>query len=118
MGRLILSDQLSGGGEVKIVEIDELDDDAFIVCVAVMGAPVVMTEKVPCIASLERSLREIELRAGRKADALIPLEIGGINATVPLALAAKLGLPVVNADGMGRAFPEIQMVTEIFILPG
>ena len=39
------------------------------------------------------------------------MEIGGINATVPLVLAARRGLPVVNGDGMGRAFPEIQMVT-------
>ncbi|PAF11570.1 hypothetical protein CHH61_26600, partial [Shouchella clausii] len=35
---------------------------------------------------------------------------------LPLALAAKLGLPVVDVDGMGRAFPELQMVT--FYLDG
>ena len=27
----------------------------------------------------------------------------------PLALAGDLDLPVVDADGMGRAFPELQM---------
>ena len=27
----------------------------------------------------------------------------------PLSVAADLGLPVVDADGMGRAFPELQM---------
>ena len=36
-------------------------------------------------------------------------EIGGANSIVPLVVAAKLGLPVVDADGMGRAFPELQM---------
>src|SRR5690606_73537 len=30
---------------------------------------------------------------------------------LPLAVAARRGLPVIDADGMGRAFPEIQMVT-------
>ena len=29
----------------------------------------------------------------------------------PLIIAAQLGLPVVDADGMGRAFPEMQMTT-------
>ena len=38
-------------------------------------------------------------------------EIGGSNGMVPLTWAARLGLPVLDADGMGRAFPEIQQVT-------
>ena len=33
-------------------------------------------------------------------------EIGGGNGVLPLAIAAELGLPLVDADGMGRAFPE------------
>ena len=32
-------------------------------------------------------------------------EIGGGNGILPVALAAMAGLPVVDADGMGRAFP-------------
>ncbi len=35
---------------------------------------------------------------------------------IPFALAARLGLPVIDVDGMGRAFPELQMVT--FYLDG
>jgi DUF917 family protein len=30
---------------------------------------------------------------------------------IPMVVAANLGVPIVDADGMGRAFPEIQMVT-------
>ena len=41
----------------------------------------------------------------------MPIEAGGVNSLLPLALAARLGLPVIDADGMGRAFPELQMVT-------
>ena len=36
-------------------------------------------------------------------------EIGGINAVLPLVLGAQLGLPVVDCDGMGRAFPQLEM---------
>ena len=42
---------------------------------------------------------------------LVCAEIGGANSLEPLALGAKLGLPVLDADGMGRAFPELQMYT-------
>ena len=41
----------------------------------------------------------------------MPIEAGGVNSLLPLVTGAKLGLPVVDADGMGRAFPELQMVT-------
>lgn len=34
-----------------------------------------------------------------------------MNSMLPIAAAARLGLPLVDADGMGRAFPELQMVT-------
>jgi len=48
---------------------------------------------------------------GRRADAIIAAECGGINATLPVAYAAMRGLPIVDADGMGRAFPAIHMVS-------
>jgi len=43
--------------------------------------------------------------------AFMPIEAGGVNSMLPIAAAARLGLPLVDADGMGRAFPELQMVT-------
>jgi hypothetical protein len=41
----------------------------------------------------------------------MPIECGGINSTMPLVVGARTGLPVVDGDGMGRAFPELQMVS-------
>ncbi|RMF07998.1 MAG: DUF917 domain-containing protein [Alphaproteobacteria bacterium] len=111
VGRLILQQEMAKGAEVRILPLADLADDALVVPVAMMGAPTVMTEKVPSIEALQRALDEVARGAGRKVDALIPLEIGGINSTMPLVVGARGRLPVVNADGMGRAFPEIQMVT-------
>lgn len=37
------------------------------------------------------------------------MEIGGLNSIEPLTVSAELDLPVIDADGMGRAFPELQM---------
>ncbi len=39
------------------------------------------------------------------------MEVGGSNSIVPMIVAAYTGLPVVDADGMGRAFPEVQMTS-------
>lgn len=36
-------------------------------------------------------------------------EIGGMNAVEPFTVAADMSLPVLDCDGMGRAFPELQM---------
>lgn len=36
-------------------------------------------------------------------------EIGGLNAVEPLCVAALMDLPVIDCDGMGRAFPELQV---------
>lgn len=45
-------------------------------------------------------------------------EIGGMNSIEPLILGAQLGLPVVDCDGMGRAFPELDMyIPHIYGLP-
>ncbi|XP_066282728.1 uncharacterized protein [Branchiostoma lanceolatum] len=41
--------------------------------------------------------------------AVMSAEIGGLNSMEPLVVGAALDLPVVDADGMGRAFPELQM---------
>ena len=38
-------------------------------------------------------------------------EIGGGNGLIPVTWAARMGLPVVDADGMGRAFPLVSQVT-------
>ena len=47
----------------------------------------------------------------RKITALMCAEIGGFNAIEPLLVAAEMNLPVIDCDGMGRAFPELQMIT-------
>ena len=39
-------------------------------------------------------------------------EIGGSNGLEPAAWAAQMGLPLVDADSMGRAFPEVQQVAQ------
>lgn len=110
-GQLHVLQLLRGGAEVRMVDADELPDDALCVSVGGMGAPTIGIEKVrrgdePLVA-----LRALEAHTGRKAGYLISGEIGGSNALWPLAVAAQTGLAVIDGDGMGRAFPELQQNT-------
>lgn len=112
IGRLLLDQALQRNGDgASMMSVDELPDDALVVPIAGMGAPTVIIEKIIGFAEGERVLRTLEARLGRKATAIMSAEIGGLNALYPVAMAAHLGLPVVDADGMGRAFPELQMVS-------
>jgi hypothetical protein len=51
----------------------------------------------------------MEEYVGHGFDAVMSLEIGGSNAIQPFMVASFTGLPVLDADTMGRAYPEAQM---------
>ncbi len=111
LGRLTAQHAIQTYGAPDCISVDDLDDDAPVFLAAMMGAPSVMTEKITGVDEIETALAALEQHLGRKAAAIIPAEIGGINAMLPVAIAAKRGVPLVDADGMGRAFPELQMTT-------
>lgn len=111
IGRLMLQQEMEEGRSAVIIDPQDLADDALVISTAGIGAPTVMVEKIPCIDAAIASVRAVEQKLGRKVDAIIPIEAGGVNGTLPIVLAARMGLPIVDGDGMGRAFPELQMVT-------
>jgi DUF917 family protein len=96
---------------ITVLDPDELTEDDFVVPTAMMGAPSVLVERLPGGGEPAAALAALEVHLGRRATATMPIECGGINSTIPLLVAAQRGLPVVDADGMGRAFPELQMET-------
>ena len=110
IGQLRARQAIRQWGPVTVLDPQELPEDARVVCVGGIGAPTVGIEKVRDLQSYY-ALRAIEEYTGETATALISNEIGGSNSVEPLIPAAMAGLPVVDADGMGRAFPEFQMKT-------
>ena len=100
-----------GGRRANLVGLSELEDNAQVMCVAGFGAPTVEKERLFELSHLLHAIQTLEKHVGRKADALIPAEMGGSNALVPIMAASACGLPVVDGDGMGRAFPELQMTS-------
>ena len=96
---------------VEVISPAELDPDADVTSVGGIGAPTISREKFPKGDEDLNAMRAIERYSGEQIDAIIPGEIGGANSMAPLCVAAMAELPVVDGDGMGRAFPELQMDT-------
>ena len=111
IGKLRCREQLKLGRKIPVIPLAELPDDALVVSLGGIGAPVVGVEKIEEGEECLRALRAVEKELGVTVDALISAEIGGANSMEPMLTAAQAGLPVVDGDGMGRAFPEMQMCT-------
>ncbi|MBO9714602.1 DUF917 domain-containing protein [Sphingomonas sp.] len=107
--QLIGEAQIARHGPFELISLDALADDALVVPCGWIGAPTVSTEKLPNGHEATSGLRRLEQLMGRRIDAVLPIEIGGGNGLAPLLAAAGIGMPVVDADGMARAFPESQM---------
>lgn len=101
----------AAGRTFEMIDPQALDDDALVAVVSTMGAPIVMQERLQDSRDIARAVEIMQDHLGRTFDAVMAVEIGGSNAFQPLMAAAHLGLPVVDADAMGRAYPEAQMTS-------
>ncbi len=108
---LMAMQAIADHGPVRLVDYDDLPDDGIVMSCGFLGAPTVTIEKLSSGDEGAYLREEVEQLRGAPVTALMCAEIGGSNGMVPLTWAAKLGLPVLDADGMGRAFPEVQQVT-------
>jgi len=99
------------GVVVRLMDPMDLADDDLVAIVSNMGAPLVGQERLTDPRTIERAVRMMEEYLNRRFTAVMSLEIGGGNSIQPFMAAAMLGLPVVDGDCMGRAFPEAQMTS-------
>lgn len=108
---LAAKQMLRQGHRIRMIRPRDLPDEAQVIGLGGIGAPTVSVEKMEEGGEGERVLRAIEAHTGRPVDAVLGDEVGGGNGIYPMITAARLDLPVVDCDGMGRAFPEVQMST-------
>ena len=111
LNHLNVQQMAAAGQTFELIDPSELDDDAAVAVVSTMGAPVVMQERLQDAADVARAVEIMAAHLGRPFDAVMATEIGGSNAFQPLMAAAHLDLPIVDADAMGRAYPEAQMTS-------
>ncbi|MEA2249865.1 MAG: uncharacterized protein QOI62_416 [Solirubrobacteraceae bacterium] len=95
-------------GPVTVVTVKELAPEALIMPCGLIGSPTVASERI-WSGDEGRILREaVEVLRGERVAALMAYEIAGANGMLPVTWAARLSLPLVDADGRGRAFSELQ----------
>ncbi len=99
------------GHRVSLIDPDELRDDDEVAVVSMMGAPLVILERLVDSRLIARAVEAMQEYRGRPFRAVMGIEVGGGNAIQPLMAAAHLDIPVVDADAMGRAYPEAQMTS-------
>jgi hypothetical protein len=116
VAKIMLQQALEAHGPVRLVDARDLDPEGLLMPIAFVGAPTVIVEKFPSGGEAARVLAAVEAHHGRRGIAVLPLEVGGMNSLFPIAVAAELGLPVVDADTIQRAFPQLEMT--LFNLAG
>lgn len=118
-GRLILENDLTRGRTWNVVSLDSVPDDWTIVCGGMMGS-VKAIESIGFDKVLEgwetdfpllRVTRYMEELIGRRIDAMVPFEAGGLNSPIVLTLAARMGIAAIDGDALGRSAPETQMTS-------
>lgn len=114
LGGLHLGRVMEEKGVQRVINPVDLDDDAHVVVVGGIGAPTVSIEKLPEGTEMLRAIRLLEKHLDRPFDAIAIAEIGGANSMQPLIAGLQAGIPTIDADGMGRAFPEMQMNSFLF----
>ncbi|ORY06158.1 hypothetical protein BCR34DRAFT_490386 [Clohesyomyces aquaticus] len=98
--------QLRTGKPITIRRQDTTPDDAVILAAGFMGSPTVYLERIPGEHEISNAIHAV-LKASQLSsfDAIIPNEIGGINAFEALLASSRLGKSTFDADAVARAYP-------------
>ncbi|MDI6805228.1 MAG: DUF917 domain-containing protein [Candidatus Bathyarchaeia archaeon] len=105
-GYSIADSLISQGYTVKLVAPSDVPDEAKIVNFACVGATTAIGYDSEAAM---KTLKALEEYAGFSAFATIPVELGGFNTLAAVDVAARRGIPVVDADGAGRSVPEVHL---------
>jgi len=120
-GRIVLENDFAHGRVCELIDPEDVEDDAFVCCGGIMGS-VKSLENLSYKDVVDaweddfvllKAFRMMEELKGRKLDYIIPFEVGGINTPVIMSLAARMNIPMINGDALGRSAPETQMTSFI-----
>ncbi len=106
MGYEIVDTLIKEGFTVNLVDPVEVSDDAAVANFACVGATTSVGYDSDAAV---KTVDVLEQYVKRKFYAVIPVELGGFNTLAAVDVAARRGIPVVDADGAGRAVPEVHL---------
>lgn len=91
--------------QAQLLSVDELHVDDLVVTVGFVNSGLPLSELRPCGDEFITSIRLIEAAIGAQVKGIMPLAAANINGIVPVLAAMQIGVPIVDADPMGRVFP-------------
>jgi len=106
LGYGIVEKLVNEGYKVRLVKTEEVPEDATLVNFACVGATSAVGYDNDAAV---KTLKTLEEHVDKKFFGVVPVELGGFNTLVAVDVAARCGLPVVDADGAGRAVPEVHL---------
>lgn len=95
--------------KINIINIDEVEDDKSLAIVAGMGSPQrsagISFDTAPSAAfdSVSKKYGELSYVAA--------IEVGAANSIIPMLVAAQKNIPLIDANGAGRAVPTLPSTT-------
>jgi DUF917 family protein len=117
-GLKILADALDEGLSLGWVDAESIEDDLWTVTVGIHGSITPLSVQVLEQARLHglaeatdewylvKAVKELGASLGHSYGCVVPAELGPESVAIPLAVGARMGIPVVDGDYVGRAVPE------------
>jgi DUF917 family protein len=99
-----------GDGELRLHAPEELGEDP-VVPVGMLGGTRMLAEKLPSGQEIVGAVRAQARWTGVEPRAVMAIEGAGLNGALVVVAAAALGLPLVDADLMGRALPRVDQLS-------
>ncbi len=99
-----LTDLLERNGPLPLLRPQQLPPSTTCAALCVLGSAAALADLPPTGDELELAVRELEHVVGSAFGAVYPLAAATVSAVVPLIAASQLGVPLLDVDGMGRAF--------------
>ena len=110
-----LFEVMDSGGKLVLASLDEFSDQDLLASPYFVGSVATLetkgANKIVVKDPVAEAVSVLESRLGKKLAGTVASEIGGGNTAACLAIAGKLGIPMVDGDLMGRAGPELHQST-------
>jgi DUF917 family protein len=109
--QLHLEALLKSGETVSLLDTSEIEENAHYLSLCMMGSTELSDENPMTSAESTNIVKRLSALTGHAYSGIFALEAVALNILYGVIGAVMLGLPLIDGDAMGRAFPELQMTT-------
>ncbi len=107
----LVQERFDDSFEVDLIGLDELEPQGTATTVGMVGSPEALEEFLPTGQEGRDLFDKMRELTGKETQAIFTIEGAGVNLVYPVIVAYATGLPIIDGDAMGRAFPELPMTT-------